>query len=108
FALTDRGHTLESACAAFGVPYTKRETELGRINPDLLAYAREDVQATSRLYFACLEELERHEGIDLQPHRLYSPASIGARYLDAMGYQRPLEKFTNLTHDELGWTHLPK
>src|SRR5437899_1956579 len=25
FALTDRGHTLESACEAFGVPYTKRE-----------------------------------------------------------------------------------
>ncbi|MGH3427236.1 MAG: hypothetical protein ACRDQZ_06670, partial [Mycobacteriales bacterium] len=108
FALTDRGHTLESGCAAFGVPYTKRETELGRITPDLLAYAREDVEATSLLYFACLDELARHEGIDLEPHRLYSPATIGARCLDAMGYQRPLEQFTNLTHDELGWTHLPE
>ena len=30
FALTDRGHTLESACEAFGVPYQKREVEHGQ------------------------------------------------------------------------------
>ena len=108
FALTDRGHTLESACAAFDVPYVKRDAELGKISPDLLAYAREDVAATAQLYFACLEELARHEGIGLEAHRLYSPATIGARYLDALGYQHPLEQFTNLDHDQLGWTNLPE
>jgi hypothetical protein len=104
FALTDRGHTLESACKAFDVPYQKRETELGKITDDLLAYAREDVEATARLYLACLEELARHEGIHLDAHRLYSPATIGTRYLEAMGYPRPLEQFTNLTPEQLGWT----
>jgi hypothetical protein len=108
FALTDRGHTLESACDAFDVPYTKQDVELGRITPDLLAYARDDVKATSQLYFACLDELARHEGVRLDAHRLYSPATIGTQYLIAMGYQRPLEQFTNLTHEELGWTTLPE
>ncbi len=108
FALTDRGHTLESACDAFDVPYTKQDVELGRITPDLVAYARDDVNATSRLYFACLDELARHEGVSLDAHRLYSPATIGTQYLAAMGYQRPLEQFTNLTHEELGWTTLPE
>jgi hypothetical protein len=108
FALTDRGHTLESACTAFGVPYTKQDVELGRLSHDLLHYARDDVEATSRLYFACLDELARHEGVQLDAHRLYSPATIGTQYLVAMGYQRPLEQFTNLTHEELGWTTLPE
>jgi hypothetical protein len=108
FALTDRGHTLESACHAFDVPFHKAKVKHGTITSRLLAYALKDVEATARLYFACLDELARHEGIDLEPHRLYSPATIGARYLDAMGYQRPLEKFTNLDHDQLGWTTLPE
>jgi hypothetical protein len=108
FALTDRGHTLESACHAFDVPYSKADVDLGRITPELLHYAGEDVRATSRLYFACLDELARHEGIQLDAHRLYSPATIGTRYLEAMGYQRPLEQFTNLTFEQLGWATLPK
>jgi hypothetical protein len=108
FALTDRGHTLESACTAFGVAYTKADVPLGRISPDLLAYAREDVKATADLYFACLDELARHEGVQLDAHRLYSPATIGGRYLEAMGYQRPLEQFTNLTFEQLGWSTLPE
>jgi hypothetical protein len=108
FALTDEGHTLESACKAFGVPYTKQKVELGRMSQELIHYARDDVKATADLYFACLEELGRHQGVQLDAHRLYSPATIGGRYLEAMGYQRPLEQFTNLTFEQLGWTTLPK
>jgi hypothetical protein len=108
FALTDKGHSLETACAAFGVPYQKRQVSHGILSPELLSYAQEDVEATANLYFACLDELSRHEGVDLEPHRLFSPATVGARYLDAMGYRRPLEKFTNLDFDQLGWTILPE
>jgi hypothetical protein len=44
FALTDRSHRLESACAAFGDPYEKAEVEYERLTPELLDYAREDVE----------------------------------------------------------------
>src|SRR5262249_45340692 len=65
FALTDRGHTLESACEAFGVPYTKREVTHGVITPDYIDYNREDVEATGRLWGAAMTEYVRHP-IDLQ------------------------------------------
>jgi hypothetical protein len=107
FALTDKGHSLESACKAFGVPYAKQDVEHGNITPKLLSYAREDVAATADLYFACRAELDRHEGIALQPHKLYSPATIGANYLQAMGYRRPLEKFTDIEPWQLGWETEP-
>jgi hypothetical protein len=94
---------LESACTAFGVHFAKAQVRHGKIGKRLLAYARKDVEATAALYFACLAELARHEGIDLEPHRLYSPATIGTKYLEAMGYQRPLHKFTWLSDHELGW-----
>jgi hypothetical protein len=82
FALTDRSHTLESACQAFGVPYRKAPVTYGTISSELVEYAREDVTHTARLYRACLDELDRHPGIDLEPHRLYSPATVGTRYLE--------------------------
>jgi hypothetical protein len=103
FALTDRPYTLEGACAAFGDPYKKRQVEFDRIKPELIEYALEDVRHTSLLYRNTLAELARHEGINLEPHRLYSPATVGARYLEAMRVRRPLEKFTRLTDEQLGW-----
>lgn len=65
FALTDRGHTLESACDAFGVPYTKRDVRHGVIRPENVEYCREDVDATARLCEAALNEFLRHP-VDLQ------------------------------------------
>ncbi len=103
FALTDRSYTLEAACDAFGDPYQKANVEYDRITPELIAYALEDVRHTSLLYRNTLAELAKHEGIALEPHRLYSPATVGARYLEAMGVSRPLEKFTRLTDEQLGW-----
>src|SRR5439155_18935944 len=75
-----------------------------RLTAELLDYARADVQHTALLYRNCLAELRRHVGVGLEPHRLYSPATVGARYLEALGVRRPLVKFTRLTSDELGWT----
>ena len=103
FALTDRPYTLEGACDAFGDPYKKVEVEYDRITPELIGYALEDVRHTSLLYRNTLAELANHDGIALEPHRLYSPPTVGARYLEAMGVRRPLEKFTRLTDEQLGW-----
>jgi hypothetical protein len=103
YALTDQPHTLESACTAFGDPYTKAEVDYATLTPELVRYALEDVRHSGLLYRNCLAELTRHTGIELEPHLLYSPATVGARYLEAMSVRRPLIKFTNLTGEELGW-----
>jgi hypothetical protein len=103
FALTDQPYGLERACKAFGDQYEKPEVEYDRITPELIEYAFEDVRQTSLLYRNALAELARHGGVDLEPHRLYLPATVGARYLEAMGVTRPLEKFTSLTDHQLGW-----
>lgn len=91
FALTDKGHTLQSACAAFGVPYRKRPVEHGQIKPEYLDYNREDVAATASLYQALMAEYRRHP-IALQATRAYSPASIGKAYLRALGITPILDR----------------
>ncbi len=103
FALTDRSHTLESACAAFGDIFDKPDVTYGLIDERMLHYAREDVRHTATLYRKCLTELSRHQGVDLQPHALYSPAGVGAAYLRAMRVTPALEQFTDLDPRVLGW-----
>jgi hypothetical protein len=103
YALTDQPHTLETACAAFGDPYTKAEVDYATLTPELVRYALEDARHSGLLYRNCLAELARHTGVELEPHLLYSPATVGVRYLEAMGVLRPLVKFTDLTGEELGW-----
>jgi hypothetical protein len=82
FALTDRSHTLETACGkeAFGVlvngrPYKKRKVEHGKINQKYIRYCREDVEATAGLYVKAMRQYVRHP-IDLPATEAYSPASI--------------------------------
>jgi hypothetical protein len=101
FALTDRGHTLESACEAFGVPYVKRDVEHGKITAEYVDYCREDVGATQDLAAATLTEFMRHP-IDLQATRAYSAATIGKGYLRAIGVRPPLER-QELDPKVLGW-----
>jgi hypothetical protein len=103
FALRDENLTLETACDAFDVPYAKRKVRYGVITRKLLRYLREDVAATTNLYRACKEELAKHEGIDLPADRLYSPATVGAAYLEAMGLEHPMEKFDDLDSRIHGW-----
>src|SRR5207249_4493215 len=85
FALTDSGHTLESACQTFGVEHQKQHaTEHGTVTEEYIDYNRRDVLVTSELAVKLLEEYNRHP-IALQVTKAYSPASIGKAYLHAMG-----------------------
>jgi hypothetical protein len=85
FALTDRSHSLKSACEAFGVEHGKIEAaEHGKISDEYIDYNRRDVQATSELAQKLLEEYDKHP-INLSETRAFSPASIGKAYLRAMG-----------------------
>jgi len=60
FSLTNGSYSLESACAAFGVSYTKRKVVHGEVTADYVDYCREDVHATFQLAVALLDEYDRH------------------------------------------------
>lgn len=92
FALTDRGHSLESASEAFQVEDPKiRVTTHGMVTPDYIDYSRRDVLATAELATKLLEEYDRHP-IGLPVTRALSPAAIGKSYLRAMGIPPVLER----------------
>lgn len=102
FALTDRGHSLESACLAYGVEHGKIKAEKhGIITPDYIDYNRRDVQATAELAAKLLEEYERHP-IALQATKAYSPASIGKAYLRAMGIAPVMQRQSSFPKERMG------
>jgi hypothetical protein len=91
FALTDRGHTLQSACEEFDVEHGKGTVKRhGVVTEEYIKYNLRDVLATSELAIKLLEEYERHP-IKLQVTKAYSPASIGKSYLRAMSIPPILE-----------------
>jgi len=83
FALTDKSHSLESACKAFNVSRKTHTEEHGKITPEYIDYNLNDVKITSELYDACLK---RYDMFNLKEpaNKLYSPASIGKAYLRLM------------------------
>jgi hypothetical protein len=102
FALTDRSHTLASACEAFGTEVEKGVVEEhGVISSGYIDYNRRDVAATAALLVKALEEYRRHP-IDLQPTKAYSPASIGKAHLRAMGITPRLEISPDFPREVLG------
>jgi hypothetical protein len=85
FVLTDKGHTLASACKAFGVEQGKGSADRhGVVTPEYIDYNRQDVAATAALAFKLLDEYDRF-GVDLQETQAYSPASLGKAHLRKMG-----------------------
>ncbi|MBV8282830.1 MAG: hypothetical protein JO347_12330 [Candidatus Eremiobacteraeota bacterium] len=84
FALTDRGHSLKSACEAFGVERGKMEVaEHGKLTEEYIHYNRRDVEATAQLAEKLLQEYDLHP-ISLPETKAFSPASIGKAYLREM------------------------
>lgn len=65
YALTNEGHSLESACEAFGVrdtsgaPYVKRKVVHGKISRQYIDYNRGDVWATAELYLKVMDEFAK-------------------------------------------------
>ena len=94
FVLTDRGHSLASACKAFGVEQEKLTVERHGVNtPEYIDYNRRDVEATAELAYKLLQEYDRFD-VDLQETQAYSPASLGKAHLRKMGIAPILEQQT--------------
>lgn len=103
FALTDKSHSLESACKEFGVEHSKQPaTRHGKVTEDYIDYNRRDVLATTELAFKLLEEYDRH-GLSLQVTKVYSPASIGKAYLREMGIEPILKRQPDFPKKYLGY-----
>jgi hypothetical protein len=85
-SLTGQSHSLESLTGLLKtVPKSPLDTYDGPITPEMVGYCLNDVQATWEC-FAVLAE--RYDGFGLSRtglHDLYSEASLGKAYLQAMG-----------------------
>ena len=102
FALTGASHSLDSACTAFGVAGKAATPEFGLITDEAVDYCRQDVNATTALYKAAMDEYRQHP-IDLQPTKAYSPASISKAYLKTMGIRPRLVLQPDFADDVLGY-----
>ena len=102
FALTDKGHTLESASEAFGGEKKQKPKSHGIVTEEYIYYNRQDVHITCKLALNLLEEYEKHP-ITLQPTKAYSPASIGKAYLQTMGIPPILEWQPDFPREYLGY-----
>jgi len=103
FALTGKGHSLDSAGETFGITHSKAQAgQHGVITPDYIAYNRRDVLASKELLEKLRQEFDRHP-IDLDPCQAYSPASIAKAYFDAMGLRSPREQFRKIPPELIGY-----
>jgi hypothetical protein len=103
FVLTDRGHSLGSACDAFDVKDGKGTVDRhGVVSSSYIDYNRQDVRATSALAFKLLEEYDRFD-VNLQETLAYSPASLGKAYLRKMGIAPVLERQPAFPKQYLGY-----
>ena len=103
FAYTDRNHSLESACHAFGVPFEQRPgAHSGEITPENLAGCLYDAAKTSEVLWAIDAEHRRHP-TELHLSRAQSGASIAKAYLDALGVRPRLEIESDFPKESLGY-----
>jgi hypothetical protein len=81
--MRNRRHSLDSACKKWGVPGKLDHKPTGRVTLKEINYCRQDVRATVGLLNAMKAEYDRYP-IELQPEKVYSPASIAKAYLTSM------------------------
>ena len=102
FALTDKSHSLDSACKDFNVSRKQHTEEHGKITEQYIDYNINDVRITTDLYEAALE---RYKMFNLEDpvNKLYSPASIGKAYLRKMGIKSFNEQNPDFSKDVMGF-----
>ena len=103
FALTDKSHTLDSACKDFGASRKLHVEEHGKITEEYIDYNIQDVRSTADLYEKALNHYKMFN-LNKEPNKLYSPASIGKAYLEKMNIHSFLEQNPNFPKEILGYT----
>ncbi len=102
FALTNKSHSLESACILFNTKHQKLKVEThGTITHSYVLYNVADIEATYSLYKALLNRIETHD-IPLEVNQLSSPAAIGPAYFRTMSIKPFLEQNPNFPKEVLG------
>jgi hypothetical protein len=93
WALFNKSFSLKKACEDLKTEHqkTKDHEPTGKVTPEEIEYARQDVRCTVDVLNALKYEFDKHP-ISLKPYEAYSPASIAKAYLDQMGIVRPAQK----------------
>jgi hypothetical protein len=101
WALFNRSVSLKSLCEMLKTEHQKFDHEpTGKVTPEEIDYARQDGRCTVDALNGLKREFDKHP-IALKPYNAYSPASVAKSYLEALGIDRPADKF-HLTDHELG------
>src|SRR5437764_2652974 len=101
WALFNRSFSLGTLCKQLETEHQKIDHEpTGQITPEEIEYARQDGRCTVDALNALKREFDKHP-IGLRPDNAYSPASVAKSYLEAMGINKPAEKF-KVSKKELG------
>ncbi|MEM3845432.1 MAG: hypothetical protein QXU98_07005 [Candidatus Parvarchaeota archaeon] len=102
FALTDKSHSIESACKDFNVSRKTHPEEHGKITKEYIDYNINDVKITAELYQSALERYEMFNLSD-PVNRLYSSAFIGKAYLKKIGIKPFMELNETFSKDVLDY-----
>lgn len=103
YALTSDSLSLLKACERFEVEEGKGAAPgHGVITPEYIDYNRRDVTATRALTERLREEFNQY-GIDLDPCKAYSPASIAKACYKKMGIGFPMQRFASVPDEFHGW-----
>ncbi len=102
-ALLGQSHSLASLTALLKTtPKSPLDSYEGRLTPEMVAYCLNDVQAT----WECFDVLaKRYAGLGLSQtglNELYSEASLGKAYLEAMGVRPWMEAQPNFPPELIG------
>jgi len=92
WALRNKSYSLKTACEEFKTEHQKIDhTPTGKITPEEIAYARNDVPCTVDVLNAAKQEFDLHP-ITPGPDRMFSPASVAKSYLEELNVLHPREK----------------
>ncbi len=85
-ALTSKSFTLDALAVHLGVQTKKPFTDFGRkIDREFMEYAAQDAETTWRCYEALIDRYDDHQLWRKDATQIYSEASLGKAYLNAMG-----------------------
>jgi hypothetical protein len=92
WALRNKSYSLKTGCKEFKTKHQKLDhAPTGKVTPEEIAYARNDVPCTVDLLNAAKQEFDLHP-IDPGPDRMFSPASVAKSYLEKLNVFHPSEK----------------